>query len=129
MTKLKTCFLIDDDEDDREIFQLALEQVDSKVTCVVADNCMDALEQLRSGNLDPDYIFLDLNMPVLTGRECLMEIRKMQQFLNTPVLIYTTSSVPKDKEDMMALGATSFITKPNKVSVLTTVLNEVLTAS
>lgn len=125
--QLKTCFLIDDDEDDRDIFQIALEQLDRPFTCVMADNCMDALKRLRSGTLHPDYIFLDLNMPVLTGRECLIEIRKMREFQETPVMIYTTSSVKEDKEEVMKLGATSFITKPNRVSLLTAVLKEVLT--
>lgn len=125
----KTCFLIDDDEDDREIFQLALQQVDRKFYCIMSDNGIDALEKLRSGKVNPDYIFLDLNMPLLTGRECLIEIRKMPRFERTPVLIYTTSSGPKDEQDVLKLGATSFITKPSKISVLTTVLKQVLTAS
>lgn len=128
-TQSKTCFLIDDDEDDRDIFQLALEEVDSGFNCVLAVNGIDALEKLKSGKLKPDYIFLDLNMPVLTGRECLIQIRRMREFENTPVLIYSTSSVPKDVEEVMKLGATSFITKPNKISALTTVLRKVLNAS
>lgn len=123
----KTCFLIDDD--DRDIFQFALEQLDSGVNCVTANNGMVAIERLRSGQLNPDYIFLDLNMPILTGRECLIEIRKIYQFQKTPVVIYTTTSVPKDKEDLMKLDATWFITKPGKVSALITVLKEVFTAS
>jgi CheY-like chemotaxis protein len=126
---LKTCFLIDDDEDDRDIFQLALQQLGPKFNCVTSDSCTHALEILKNGNVTPDYIFLDLNMPVITGRECLAEIRKLEKFGKTPVLIYTTSSVLKDKEDVMRLGATSFITKPNKVSVLTTVLKEILNPS
>lgn len=126
-TALETCFLIDDDEDDREIFQLALEQVDSNFRCVTADNCMEALEILRNGSLKPDYIFLDLNMPVLTGRDCLVEIRKMAMFQKTPLIIYTTSSIPADREEVLRLGATSFVTKPNKVSTLVTLLKEVFT--
>jgi CheY-like chemotaxis protein len=90
---------------------------------------MHALETLKKGDLNPDYIFLDLNMPVLTGRDCLIEIRKLTRFKQTPVLIYTTSSGEKDKEDVIKLGATSFITKPNKVSVLTSVLKEILNPS
>jgi CheY-like chemotaxis protein len=123
---LKTCFLIDDDEDDRDIFELALGQLGAKFRFVTSESCIAALETLRNGELNPDYIFLDLNMPVVTGRECLVEIRKLAKFQTTPVLIYTTSSVQKDKEDVMRLGATSFITKPNKVSALTLVLREVL---
>ena len=123
---MKTCFLIDDDEDDRDIFELALQQVGKNYKCVTSGSCQDALQTLKNGDINPDYIFLDLNMPLVSGRECLREIRKLSKFQHTPVVIYTTSSVQQDKEDVMQLGATSFITKPNKVSVLTNILKEVL---
>jgi CheY-like chemotaxis protein len=126
---LKTCLLIDDDEDDRGIFELALRQLDQKFKCVTLDSGTQALETLKKGDLNPDYIFLDLNMPLITGRDCLIEIRKLSRFKQTPVLIYTTSSGEKDKEDVIKLGATSFITKPNKVSVLISVLREILNPS
>lgn len=118
--------MIDDDEDDRDIFELALQQLGPKFKCVTSESCSEALEALKTGDLNPDYIFLDLNMPLISGRECLAEIRKLSKFQNTPVVIYTTSSVPKDKEDVMRLGATSFITKPSKISVLKDVLKDVL---
>ena len=118
--------MIDDDEDDRDIFQLALQQLERKFKCVMVDNCIEALESLKHGSLEPDYIFLDLNMPIVTGRDCLVEIRKLRRFDKTPVLIYTTSSSQKDKEEVMQLGATSFITKPNKISALTSVLKDIL---
>lgn len=123
---LKTCLLIDDDEDDRDIFELALKDVGKNVKFVASDDCSKALRMLREGELNPDYIFLDLNMPVVTGRECLVQIRKLRTFDKTPVVIYTTSSVQKDKDDVLRLGATSFLTKPNKVSALTQVLKDVL---
>jgi len=125
---LKTCFLIDDDEDDREIFQLALMDVGGQFDCITADNCREALQQLRNGALNPDYIFLDLNMPVLSGKDCLAEIRKMARFNQTPVLIYTTSADKRDKDEIARLGGTAFITKPNRVSALTEILKQVLTA-
>ena len=125
---MKTCFLIDDDEDDRDIFELALQQLEQKFTYVTSDSCSEALEMLRKGDFNPDFIFLDLNMPLISGRECLSEIRKLSEFRNIPVVIYTTSSVQKDKDEVMRLGATSFITKPSKISVLTDVLRQVLIA-
>ncbi|HEU5148257.1 MAG TPA: response regulator, partial [Chryseosolibacter sp.] len=90
---MKTCFLIDDDEDDRDIFELALQQLGQKFRCVTSESCQDALNSLKNGDIDPDYIFLDLNMPLVSGRECLGEIRKLPKFESTPVVIYTTSSV------------------------------------
>ena len=123
---MRTCFLIDDDEDDRDIFELALQQLGQNYKCVTSKSWSDALEILKKDDVNPDCIFLDLNMPLVSGRECLIQIRKLAKFRQTPVVIYTTSSEQKDKEDVMQLGATSFVTKPNKISVLSNILKEVL---
>ena len=64
MTPLKkTCFLIDDDVDDQEIFIMALDQLDIEFQCTVAHNGTEALQRLKKEAVLPDYIFLDLNMP------------------------------------------------------------------
>src|ERR1700739_3500683 len=98
MQKEISFFLIDDDADDREIFSLALGKADQKVKCVVARDGEEALDILK-GNKEftPDSIFLDLNMPRMDGRECLVEIRKIERLKNIPICIYTTSSLEKDK--------------------------------
>jgi CheY-like chemotaxis protein len=123
---LKTCFLIDDDEDDREVFQLALHQIDRDFIFICSDDGREAIDKLKNGELNPDYIFLDLNMPLLSGRDCLIEIRKMSKFADVPVMMYTTSSDTNDKEECLKLGANAFITKPNKISELTEILKEIL---
>jgi CheY-like chemotaxis protein len=115
-------FLIDDDEDDRELFQLALEKVDAEIICKTAINGRDALKILE-GNIAPDFIFLDLNMPEMDGRECLKELKLSAKTKDIPVIIFSTSSEPKDIHDTKVLGAVGFITKPSKVSELTNSLN------
>jgi DNA-binding response OmpR family regulator len=123
----KICFLIDDDEDDREIFQLALNRVQD-VVCITAHNGKEALKKLSDEDFNPDFIFLDLNMPLMNGKECLKEIRKMKRFNKTPILIYTTSSHNDDKISMEKLGATGFITKPTSVTILVEILLAYLSA-
>ena len=121
----KICILIDDDEDDREIFQLALQQVGG-VTCTTSHGGKDALKKLGHEDFNPDFIFLDLNMPLMNGKECLQEIRKMKRFKHTHVYIYTTSSQIEDKIALEKLGATGFITKPTSLPALIEILKTYL---
>ena len=117
-----TCFLIDDDVDDQDIFILALEEVDKSIRCDVASDGTDALKRLSSKELRPDYIFLDLNMPCMNGKQCLSQIKKLDFLSNIPVIIYSTSSDQKDRTETEQLGAAHYIVKPNTVSALADVL-------
>jgi CheY-like chemotaxis protein len=115
--------LIDDDEDDRELFLIALEGMDTSCDCVTVASCREALVMLNKGEFLPDFIFLDLNMPQLNGRECLCEMKKSPTLSLIPVIIFSTSSERHDIEDTRAGGAIGFITKPSKTSELSTILD------
>jgi DNA-binding response OmpR family regulator len=119
----KICFLIDDDTDDQEIFSLALNQINEDFECQVASNGLEGLQQLKKTRTLPDYIFLDLNMPKMNGKECLKELKKNDRLKTVPVIIYTTSSSTMDMADTKALGATAFITKPFSLTELTETLS------
>src|SRR5262245_58002097 len=99
MKKNKNVFIIDDDEDDISLFKEAVGKIDSGVTCYSAINAQQALVTLNNGMDKPDIIFLDLNMPGVSGKECLREIRKTDKLKAVPVAIYTTSSFQKDIEE------------------------------
>jgi CheY-like chemotaxis protein len=86
---------------------------------------MEALSLLKDPSITPDYIFLDLNMPRMDGKECLKEIRKRNHLKEIPVIIFTTSAAEKDKDEAKRLGATSFITKPPLIDTLAQKLLEV----
>src|SRR5688572_12905215 len=109
------CILIDDDQDDIEIFKLAIEQTGQHVKFQSARDGVRGLELLKSLTTDPDYVFLDLNMPNLDGKQTLVEIRKQNRFKDLPVIIYSTSSYINDIRETSRLGATGFITKPNNI--------------
>jgi CheY-like chemotaxis protein len=122
MHRATTCLLIDDDADDREIFSMALSEADPGIECVMAGSGFDALEKLKPAAFVPDFIFLDLNMPGMTGRECLKEIRRMERLDNTPVIVYSTSSVSRDVQETRKMGANDYISKPTSISELTALL-------
>lgn len=104
--------IIDDDEDDCDLFCDAVSTVDSTVECEKVYGGESAMELLNS-DYKPDIIFLDLNMPMFDGKKCLMEIGKTEALAGIPVVIYTTSKRAADKEETRRLGAVHFITKPS----------------
>lgn len=122
-----TCFLIDDDDDDQEIFSLALNNIDEAINCVTANDGIDALNQLSlNDDFIPDFIFLDLNMVRMNGRECLVEIKKIQRLQQVPIIIYSTSSEQKDISETKELGAADYIVKPPSMTQLEKRLEQVL---
>jgi DNA-binding response OmpR family regulator len=121
------CFLIDDDDDDQEIFALALSTIDEDITCITANDGIDAVNKLNMDTeFTPDFIFLDLNMVRMNGRECLVEIKKLTRLNDTPVIIYSTSSEMKDITETKLMGAADYIVKPPSISSLVTRLEQVL---
>jgi CheY-like chemotaxis protein len=118
--------LIDDDDDDQEIFMSALAKVSDSVICTAFDNAKDALRKLSSKEINPDLIFLDLNMPVMNGQQFLNEIKKDKILSHIPIIILSTSSHSGTIEQTKELGAKDFITKPDKLEDLINILKTVL---
>jgi DNA-binding response OmpR family regulator len=105
--------LVDDDEDDRKLFIDATKELDSTINCFSASDGMAALAYLRDDHNDlPDYIFLDLRMPGLSGEEFLIEIKSEQRMAKVPVIVYTTSRDVKESVRLKQLGAAHFASKP-----------------
>lgn len=119
--------LIDDDEDDHEIFLTAVAEISASIRCVALFDAAEALRKLIAKALQPDVIFLDLNMPVMNGRQFLTEIKQDAALRAIPVIIFSTSSQPKTIAAMKELGAHDFITKPGLYDELVKLLKRILT--
>jgi CheY-like chemotaxis protein len=111
-----TVFLIDDDIDDQEIFMAIFGTIAPEARVITAVNGQVALSKLMSGEISPDVIFLDLNMPLMNGKQFLKEINKVNELKHIPIIILTTSSDQASKESVMELGARDFVTKPDRFS-------------
>ncbi len=126
----KTLFLIDDDFDDKDDFLLSIREIDPTIECITAKDGREALEFINNHkDFMPDFIFLDLNMPIMNGTAFLARLSTVEKFRKVPLYIYTTSISPKDKEETMSQGASGFITKPNSIEKLKEVLSELLLKS
>ncbi|WP_428657322.1 response regulator [Runella sp.] len=122
-----TFFLIDDDTDDQEIFLIALEGISETIECKYANDGIRALEKLNvDESFVPDYIFLDMNMPRMNGKECLVEIRKIERLKHVPTYIYSTSVDPRMVAEVKQLGATDVIIKPTSIKALSDILENLI---
>ena len=122
-----TCFLIDNDEEDQEIFSMALKDADPAIHCIFANDGPDALKKLsKHASFTPSLIFIDMNMPFMDGTQCLEEIKKLQQLKNVPVYIYSTSADPAAVASVKKAGADDFIVKPASIKKLTEILSQIL---
>jgi DNA-binding response OmpR family regulator len=74
----------------------------------------------------PDVIFLDLKMPMMDGFECLADIRDLEKYANTPVIIYSTSYHPKEIIRLNEMGASLYLQKPSSYNQLKTLLHKCL---
>ena len=120
----KVILLVDDDEDEHDIFLSALNGAGEDYSLISAISCEEALKVLN--NLVPDVIFLDINMPRITGIKCLEEIRKIKKLAHVPVYIYSTGINSREGQKAILLGAKDYIIKPNSINDLSSVLKEIL---
>lgn len=112
-------FIVDDDLDDIDFFCEIINEIDKGALCYKAHNGEEALKELcRKNGIRPNYIFLDLNMPRMDGKTCLTELKKNRSLKNIPVIIFTTSNHPKEKSEMMARGASYFLSKATSFKTL-----------
>lgn len=119
---MRAILLVDDSPADQIALRSAAHDVDLDCQLVIVENGLEALACLRGegifGQRDkfpfPDLILLDINLPLMDGRETLTQIRQDKVFAHIPVIILTTSDVDKDIELAYSTGANAYITKPDR---------------
>lgn len=115
----KKILLIDDDREDAEIFEEALTEADDSAILIYMDDPREALDKLKKMHTEmPKIIFLDINMPFMTGWDCLQEIKKDGTLQHIPVIMYSTSSNQREAAMAAELGAAAYLTKPHDYNEL-----------
>ena len=118
--------MADDDETDRELFEEAIKTTCADCQIEQVKNGMEALNYLKETRVVPDLIFLDLNMPVMDGREALVEIKSSEKLKVIPVFILSTSSAQSDVFSSYASGANLFLVKPSTFDGLVQMLRNLV---
>jgi len=120
-------YLVDDDYEDHEIFKMAFDKVEPDFKMVTAENGMDALDKIKKDiTFKPDIIFVDVNMPLMNGKECLHELRKITHLQNTPMILYSTHDGQKEINEAKEVGASEFMTKPASIPEFTEALKTIV---
>lgn len=120
--------LADDDEDDRMLFTDAFDELKINTVVSTFNNGKFLMEYLLDDNsILPQIIFLDLNMPIMNGIECLKLIKQNDRLKDIAIAIYSTSSSADDIEETFVLGANIYIKKPSDFKKLKEILNDVIT--
>jgi CheY-like chemotaxis protein len=112
---LRKILLADDDDDDKLIIQDAMESLGAGDVMMFANDGVHALEVLDlhfSAAMIPALIVLDLNMPKLNGTNTLQRLKNDDRFKHIPIIIYSTSVNPIERERCLSLGANAYLTKP-----------------
>jgi CheY-like chemotaxis protein len=119
-------FLAEDDEDDVSFFLEAISELFSDIRVTIACNGKMLMQQLKMSEVVPDAIFLDLNMPLKNGVDCLKEIKSNDAWKGIKTIILSTSSDDTQKQECYSLGADIFLTKPASIDKLTLYLKSCL---
>ena len=120
-------FLIDDDEDDRDLFEDAISELPFQTEIDTFANGLDLFEYLGAGHPIPHLIFMDFNMPVLNGADCLLRIRSEKRLLDIPLIVYSTIIVDSIAKRLSESGANQYLQKPSSFQQLKSMLELCIT--
>ncbi len=123
---MQTLLIIEDSDEDFKAFQriMSKQRVDKHIyRCIDGDEALDFLyhtgQYLDPANAPrPAVILLDLNLPGTDGREVLEQIKQDDALKTIPVVVFTTSSNPKDIEVCYRYGVSGYIVKPININKL-----------
>ena len=104
---------IDDDPEDREIFKEAIATIDSGYVCNLANDGKQGFQALEEMVVMPDVIFVDINMPVMTGKQFLGAIKEIPRLRSIPVVMYSTTSHKNERQQLIDMGAYHVLAKGN----------------
>lgn len=113
----KVILCIDDDDDDSDLITTIIRDVDHTIHVLQASNGEEALQLLSSNEMIPSLILLDINMPVMGGKETLKRLKEHEQYQSIPVVVFTTSSNPSDEVFFNRYGV-KVHTKPDKFQLM-----------
>jgi CheY-like chemotaxis protein len=121
---IKKILLVDDDEDELELFMQSLEDIPGAFSCTQANSGQHAMQLLPE--IVPDYIFMDFNLPGMNGLELLQALKNDSRSQHIPVYLYSTTISPETNRIARQRGAAGCIEKPGSIGEMTAALRSVL---
>lgn len=121
----KTALIVDDSPTMRQMVSFTL--TNAGFTVIEAADGKEAVKKVVGGQ-KLDIIVTDLNMPEMDGITLIKELRRLNTFKFTPILMLTTESALEKKQAGKEAGATGWIVKPFNPEVLLKTIAKVLPA-
>src|SRR3954453_20322311 len=103
-------FIAEDEKDDFLLLKEAIQDILPKFNILHSVEGKGFLNSITK-EIEPDLIFLDLNIPQKNGIDCLIELRKIDKLATVPVIIYSTSSNFEDIDRCYKNGCTLYLVK------------------
>ena len=117
----------DNDPEDIDVFREALNKINPGISLIALSSAEELLNFLQ-GQIIPDLIFLDINMPGMNGLECLKVIRANSKWDNLSIVMFSTS-IRSEYSEKYGYPKTTFIVKPNTfidlLHIISTALREI----
>lgn len=108
---MRKIFYCDDDEDDLIMFRDIIHNIDPQLACETIDDSESALDILKMSAELPDVIFLDINMPRVSGIELLQNLKSHALLQYIPVCMYSTTRELTEANRCKELGAIDLLQK------------------
>jgi CheY-like chemotaxis protein len=128
MEKIQQVLLAEDDYEEYIQFVKAINSISEDVQVMRLDDGYNTLTMLQT-SINPDAIFLDINMPYKNGLITLDEIRHMDRFRTVPIIICSKNSYPANVEIAYELGATFYVQKGVPAAQLEKMLRSIFDSS
>lgn len=114
---MRKVILFEDSRSDAAAVQMSTRGV-ADVELLVLEDGYQGMRFINEAPFVPDLVLMDLNLPAISGKELLQEIRSSSALRHTPVVILSSSDSPEDIRDCMDLYANGYIKKQNTVPEL-----------
>lgn len=122
---------VEDDDGAAYLFRTVLRDQAADVEVFRLCNGEDGILFLRRTGVfadapRPNIVVLDLHLPKKNGHEILAEIRQAADLQGVPVIMFTSSVLPGDRQEAMSLGATDYVSKAGNLEGFTVVAEQIL---
>jgi len=119
--------IVDDSGTLRRVLKMGIEKALAGYECVIleAENGQEGLDILKK-HLDIDYIFLDVNMPVMKGDEMLRIMRSIPEMKDIKVIMQTTEGIRSKVEELTRMGISGYILKPYTQEIILQLMQQLV---
>ena len=108
--------VVDDSDINRDVARRILESEGASI--ILAENGLQAVDCLERRPQSVDLVLMDIQMPVLDGREATRRIRRDLSLTTLPIIALTAGALGSERQCALDAGMTDFITKPFDAAAL-----------